>query len=111
MSGDTLRAQLGVTDAMIETHGETIFQLSHNIQKRTGDPIRLKDFEALEAQRADLGLSEDQIAARVGLDAGQVMYIRTVEERRRFHTGHYRRLYKLGGGKRYRPEREAEGEA
>ena len=109
MSGDTLRAQLGVTDAMIEKHCEAIFQLSHNIQKRTGDPIRLKDFAAWAGQRADLGLSDTEIAQQIGLDAAQVMYIRTVEERRRFHTGHYRRLYKLGGGKRYRLEREGQG--
>jgi hypothetical protein len=108
MPGKTLRSQLGVTDVMIDQHGAQIFELSHNIQKRTGDPIRAKDFDALEAQRADLGLTDDEIAARVGLEPAQVMYIRTVEERRRFHTGHYRRLYKLGGGKRYRPEREGD---
>ena len=39
---------------MVEGFGETIFRLSHNHQLRRGDPIRLKDFAAIERQRADL---------------------------------------------------------
>ena len=99
------RDQIGVTDSMVETFGEIIFHLSHNIQKRRGDPIRERDFEAVEAQRADLGLTDAEIAARIGLTETQVLYIRNREERRRFRTGHYHRLNDLGGGRRFRADR------
>ncbi len=99
------RDQIGVTDSMVETFGEIIFHLSHNIQKRRGDPIRERDFEAVEAQRAELGLTDAEIAARIGLTETQVLYIRNREERRRFRTGHYHRLNELGGGRRFRADR------
>src|SRR5215471_4731957 len=54
------RAQLGVTDAMIASYGETIFKLSNNHQIRRGDPIRLRDFTAIEAPRNSIRLSIDQ---------------------------------------------------
>ncbi|MBT4489290.1 MAG: acyl--CoA ligase [Rhodospirillaceae bacterium] len=99
------RRQLGVTPAMIDSYGDLIFQWSHNIQTRRGDPVRELDFDAIEAHAAELGLSDGQIADRIGLTEPQVMYIRAMMERRRFNTGHFARLLELGGGKRFRAER------
>ena len=50
MSRGLSRSQIGVTESMVESFGETIFRLSHNLQRRRGDPIRLKDFDAVERQ-------------------------------------------------------------
>lgn len=105
MTQGLTRAQLGVTDAMIATYGEVVFRLSNNHQIRRGDPIRDKDFDAIDAHRGELGMSDAQIAARVGLSAQQVTLIRNLEERRRFRTGEYYMLNKLGGGKRFRADR------
>ncbi|MDE0943405.1 MAG: class I adenylate-forming enzyme family protein [Alphaproteobacteria bacterium] len=99
------RQQIGVTNAMVDSYGDLIFQLSHNMQTRRGDPIRELDFAAIEASRAELGMSDGQIAARVGLSEPQVMYIRNMMERRNFNTRHFQRLLELGGGKRFREER------
>ncbi len=99
------RAQIGVTEAMIRTFGEVVFDLSHNHQLREGDPVRLLDYAEIERQREAMGLTDAQIAAKLGLTRAQVLFIRTMEERRRFRTGHYARLLELGGGKRFRPER------
>ena len=92
------RAQLGVTDEMVAAYGETIFALSNNLQTRRGDPVREKDFGAIEAHRHELGMGDAEIAARIGLTAAQVTLIRNLEERRRFRTGHYHVLNALGGG-------------
>lgn len=105
MARGLTRAQIGVSEEMIESFGPTIFRMSHNHQIRTGDPIRDLDWEAIEAQKEDMGLSDAQIADRIGLSAVQVMFIRTIMERRRFRTGHYSRLLELGGGRRFRAER------
>lgn len=105
MTQGLTRQQLGVTEAMIATYGATIFRLSHNHQIRRGDPIRTKDFAQVETHRGELGMSDAQIAAEIGLTERQVVFIRNLEERRRFRTGHYHRLNQLGGGKRYRSER------
>lgn len=105
MTKGLTRDQLGVTDSLIEAYGETVFRLSHNHQIRRGDPVRLKNFDAIETHRHELGLSDAEISARVGLTHGQVTFIRNLEERRRFRTGHYHRLNALGGGKRFRVER------
>ncbi|HVB50105.1 MAG TPA: AMP-binding protein [Burkholderiales bacterium] len=105
MARGLTRQQIGVTEAMIQTFGETVFRLSHNYQVRRGDPIRRLQFDEIEEQRAALGLTDAQIAERIGLSRNQVLYIRTVLERRRFRTGHYVRLLELGGGKRFRAER------
>jgi cyclohexanecarboxylate-CoA ligase len=99
------REQLGVTEAMIATFGEVVFNLSHNWQRRERDPIRTLDWPEIDRQREAMGLSDAQIAAKLGLTRHQVMFIRTMEERRRFRTGHYARLLELGGGKRFRPEK------
>ena len=52
------RQQLGVTDAMIDAYSAIIFQLSNNHQTRRGDPIRKKEFAAIEARRHELGMSD-----------------------------------------------------
>ena len=105
MSRGLSRSQIGVTEAMVESFGETVFRLSHNLQRRRGDPIRLKDFEAIERQRADLGLSDAEISERIGLSRDQVTFIRNLVERRRIRRNHYQRLLELGGGRRFRSER------
>ena len=105
MSRGLSRSQIGVTEAMVESFGETVFRLSHNLQRRLGDPIRQKDFAAIERQRADLGLSDAEISRHIGLTRDQVTYIRNLVERRRIRRNHYQRLLELGGGRRFRAER------
>lgn len=105
MARGLTRRQIGVTAEMIDSFGDVIFQLSTNVQVRRGDPVRLLDYDEIEKQRADTGLTDQQIADRIGLTRNQVLYIRTMMERRRFRTGHYPRLLDLGGGKRFRAER------
>ena len=105
MSRGLSRSQIGVTEAMVESFGETIFRLSHNHQRRRGDPIRLKDFAAIERQRAALGLSDAEISERIGLSHDQVTFIRNLVERRKIRRNHYQRLLELGGGRRFRAER------
>ena len=105
MSRGLSRSQIGVTEAMVEGFGETVFRLSHNLQRRRGDPVRLKDFDAIERQRADLGLSDAEISDRIGLTRDQVTFIRNLVERRRIRRNHYQRLLDLGGGRRFRAER------
>ena len=105
MSRGLSRSQIGVTEAMVQSFGETIFRLSHNYQVRRGDPVRLKDFTAVERQRADLGLSDAEISGRVGLSRDQVTFIRNLVERRKIRRNHYQRLLELGGGRRFRAER------
>ena len=105
MAGLFSRERLGVTDSMLATYGELVFRLSHNRQERTGDPIRLRDFAAIEAQREAMGLADGEIAERLGLTREQVIFIRNWEESRRFRTGQQAYLIELGGGKRFRPER------
>ncbi|MYF86197.1 MAG: hypothetical protein F4178_07035, partial [Rhodospirillaceae bacterium] len=99
------RRQIGVTEEMMATFGEIVLRMSHNHQIREGDPYREKDWDAIERHREPMGLSDNQIAERIGLSRNQVLYIRTLMERRRFRTGHYVRLLDLGGGKRFRTKR------
>lgn len=99
------REQLGITDALLATFGETVFRMSHNLQVREADPVRTLDWAEIERQREAMGLADGQIAARLGLTRGQVMFIRNFEESRRFRVGQQAYLLDLGGGKRYRPER------
>ena len=105
MSRGLSKSQIGVTETMVESFGETIFRLSHNHQRRRGDPIRLKDFAAIERQRADLGLADAEISERIGLSHDQVTFIRNLVERRKIRRNHYQRLLELGGGRRFRAER------
>jgi acyl-CoA synthetase (AMP-forming)/AMP-acid ligase II len=90
---------------MIATYADAVWSLSNNIQIRRGDPIRKRDFTAYEAQRPDLGMSDGQIAAVLGLTRDQVLAIRVVTEVRRFRRRNYHRLYELGRGNRFRADR------
>ncbi len=92
----------GVSERMVESYGEVIWDLSLNIQRRRGDAVRKLDFAAIAEQREGTGLSDAEIAGRLGLAPEQVTFIRVVSERRRFRRDQYRKLYALGGGKRYR---------
>ena len=105
MTRGLTRQQIGITEEMITTFGDTIFRMSHNHQIREGDPYRTLDWDEIDRQRENMGLADEQIAERIGLTRNQVLYIRTILERRRFRTGHYARLLELGGGKRFRTER------
>jgi len=99
------RSQVGITEEMILTYGDTIFDLSHNLQIRRGDPVRELDWEEIEKQKENAGISDIEIARKLGLTRDQTTYIRTIMERRRFNRHNYHRLYDLGGGKRFRTER------
>jgi cyclohexanecarboxylate-CoA ligase len=107
----TRRERLGVTPAMIEAYGPIIFDLSLNVQDRRGDPVRMLDFAEIEHQRAATGLSDGEIAARLGLAPDQVTFIRVLLEQRRFKPDRYYRLFQLGGGRRFRTERGMEIDA
>ena len=99
------RSQVGITEEMIQTYGDAIFDLSHNLQIRRGDPVRELNWEEIEKQKENAGISDIEIARKLGLTHDQVTYIRTTMERRRFNRHNYHRLYDLGGGKRFRTER------
>ena len=99
------RVQMGLTEEMVEAYGETVWDLSHNIQVRVGDPVRMLDWDRIEAQRDGAGLADVQIAERIGLTREQVTHIRLLLEHRKFRRHNYHRLYELGGGRRFRAER------
>jgi len=111
MAAPTRRERLGVTPEMIEAFGPIIFDLSTNVQDRRGDPVRLLQFDEIERQRSGAGLSDPEIAARIGLAADQVTFIRVLLEQRRFKPARYYRLFQLGGGRRFRTERGMERDA
>ena len=99
------RNRLGVTEDLIAGFGPVIFELSINVQDRSGDPVRLLQFDEIERQRDGAGLTDAQIASRLGLATEQVTFIRVLLEQRRFKPEKYYRLFQLGGGKRFRSER------
>jgi cyclohexanecarboxylate-CoA ligase len=108
MAAPTRRERLGITPEMIEAFGPIIFDLSLNVQDRGGDPVRQLDFAEIERQRAAAGLADHEIAVRLGLSADQVTFIRVLLEQRRFKPERYYRLFQLGGGRRFRTERDME---
>ena len=103
--------QIGVTEAMIATYADAIWEMSNNVQVRRGDPVRKLEFERIEAERADLGMSDAQIARAIGLTRDQVLVIRLLTEVRRFRRRSYQRLYELGRGHRFNVERYLPHEA
>lgn len=105
------RNRLGVTEDMIAGFGPVIFELSINVQDRSGDPVRMLQFDEIERQRDGTGLTDAQIAARLGLATEQVTFIRVLLEQRRFKPEMYYRLFQLGGGKRFRAERAMDQDA
>ena len=94
----------GVTQQMIDTFGEIVFKLSLNKQIRRGDPVRKLDFSAIEATREESGLTDKEIAERIGLLPEQVSVVRVFTERKHHKIDQHRRLYHLGGGKRWKKE-------
>jgi cyclohexanecarboxylate-CoA ligase len=108
MARPTRRERLGITPEMIEAFGPIIFDLSLNVQDRCGDPVRLLDFAEVERQRGAAGLADHEIAARLGLAADQVTFIRVLLEQQRFKPERYYRLFQLGGGRRFRTDRDME---
>jgi cyclohexanecarboxylate-CoA ligase len=108
MAEPSRRERLGITPEMIEAFGPIIFDLSLNVQDRRGDPVRLLDFAEIERERAAAGLTDQEIAARLGLAADQVTFIRVSLEQQRFKPERYYRLFQLGGGRRFRTERGME---
>ena len=99
------RRQIGLTEAMVAAYGDTVWELSHNVQLRIGDPVRRLDWKEIDRQRPGTGMSDGQIAERIGLTRDQVTHIRLLLEHRRFRREHYHRLLGLGGGRRFRAER------
>jgi cyclohexanecarboxylate-CoA ligase len=81
-----------------------VFKLSLNKQIRRGDPVRNLDFSAIEASRDESGLTDEEIAERVGLLTEQVSVVRVFTERKHHKIDQHRRLYHLGGGKRWKKE-------
>ncbi len=100
----------GVTPQMMEAYSETIFDLSLNKQVRRGDPVRILDTDTWKTQRDNTGLTDPEIAERIGLAVPQVTFIRCITERRLFRLNQYRKLYRLGGGLRYREDRYVDPE-
>ena len=66
----------GVTQELIDTYGEIVFKLSLNKQTRYGDPVRELNFDAIEEQRAGTGLTDAEIAEKIGLLPEQVSIVR-----------------------------------
>lgn len=99
------RRQIGLTEAMVAAYGDTVWELSHNVQLRVGDPVRRLDWAEIDRQRPGTGMSDGQIAEKIGLTRDQVTHIRLLLEHRRFRREHYHRLLGLGGGRRFRAER------
>ena len=94
----------GVTQQMIDTYGEIIFKLSLNKQSRIGDAVRELNFEEIEKQRETTGLTDEEIATRVGLLPEQVGVVRVFVERKYHRIDLHRRLFHLGGGKRWKAD-------
>ncbi|MEE2746236.1 MAG: hypothetical protein VX617_05080, partial [Pseudomonadota bacterium] len=91
----------GVTQQLIDTYGEVIFRLSLNKQVRYGDPVRELNFTEIERQREGTGLTDEEIALKVGLLPEQVGVVRAFVERKYHRIDLHRRLFHLGGGKRW----------
>ena len=92
----------GVTQELIDTYGEVIFKLSLNKQTRYGDPVRELDFDAIQEQRSGTGLTDEEIAKKIGLLPEQVSIVRVFVERKYHRIDLHRRLFHLGGGKRWK---------
>lgn len=95
--------QIGVTEAMLASYADFIWEHSNNVQVRHGDPVRLLQFEAIERQRGNL--TDQQMAEVLGLSRDQVLQIRVTLEARSYRRHRYSRLYELGGHRRFRSER------
>jgi cyclohexanecarboxylate-CoA ligase len=95
-----------MNEELIAAYGEFVWEASNNVQVRCGDPVRRLDFAALES--APQGLTDQQIADRLGLRREQVTQVRVTLEARRYDRQRHLRLHELGGTQRFRAEREAQ---
>ncbi len=93
----------GVTQQMIDTFGEVVFNLSLNKQSRPGDAVRELDWDTINAQRDRTGLTDEEIAERIGLLPEQVAVVRVFTERKYHKIDQHRKIFNLGGGKRWDP--------
>lgn len=91
----------GVTQQMIDTYGEVVFKLGLNKQSRRGDAVRELDWDVINTQKDGTGLSDEEIAERIGLLPEQVSVVRVFTERKYHKIDQHRRIFKLGGGKRW----------
>lgn len=96
-------ARTGVTEAMIDAYGDWIWEHGTNVQLRHGDPARTLDFAAVAASSS--GLSDAQMADRLGLTREQVRAIRVTLEARRYDRRQVNALLDLGGARRFRAEK------
>lgn len=94
--------QIGVTEAMLASYGDFIWEHSNNVQTRYGDPVRMLQFDAIERQRNNL--TDQQMAEVLGLSRDQVLQMRVTLEARSYHRHRYARLYELGGNRRFRSD-------
>lgn len=77
-------------------HKDEVFRLSLNVQTRRGDPVRTRDYEALAANRAGTGLTDAEIAQRLGLPREVVMAIRLRAEKEAARPENHKLLYGIG---------------
>jgi non-ribosomal peptide synthetase component F len=89
----------GVTQEMLDRFKDLVFEKSVNIQVRRGDPVRERDWAAIEAQRELQGLTDQQIAEELGLTERQVTFIRIVAEREHYRLESHGLLYELHGNR------------
>ena len=92
----------GVTQEMIDTFGDIVFKLSLNKQIRRGDAVRNLDFSTIEKTRAETGLTDEEISEKIGLLPEQVSVVRVFAERKYHKIDQHRRIFHLGGGKRWK---------
>ena len=86
---------------------DEVFHLSLNVQVRRGDPVRERDWGRLEAGRAEMGLTDRQIATRLGLEEQVVRSVRLRAEKENAHPEMRKLLYEIGN----KPIRERPGQA
>ena len=105
MSRGLSRSQIGVTEAMVESFGETNLRPQSQPPAAPRRPGAAEGLRRRGAPARDLGLSDAEISERIGLSRDQVTFIRNLVERRKIRRNHYQRLLELGGGRRFRAER------
>jgi acyl-CoA synthetase (AMP-forming)/AMP-acid ligase II len=89
----------GVTQEMLDRYKDLVFEKSVNVQVRRGDPVRCRDWAAVEAQRELQGLDDAAIATQLGLTEEQVTFIRIYAEKERYHLESHAVLYRLHGNR------------
>ena len=87
-------------DDLYERYKDAVFEMSLNVQVRRGDPVRLRQWEAVESQRELTGLTDAEIARELGLAEGEVTTIRTRVEKDRYRFDIHQLIYKLKGSRK-----------